>query len=352
MKNRRPKLFLTAWTNMTQAQCLNARALVQYLDKDKINVGAMVVYSGDLPVLEEPKVKYFRVRYPARIWALVQLLRGIFWADIIYVQNPGRWKLVRWLLKVLRKKSFGTVEGVYTGIALERGMAAFGGKEGICAFHSFPTKSFSITKAMVDKNREAVGLQKCDGILYLGTEFDKFAAEKTVKTLEEVVIIGADLKRKGIADYIELAKRFPQVKFHVAGGSVGGIDYKAQCEESGLSNIVFHGPVSHAQLKPILAQVQLHVFPSRAEGFPKVTLETAAAGVPSVVYDDYGADEWIETGKNGFVVKTLDEMAAVIQGLLDYPERLQPIADGAREMARRFDWRVLVRDWEREILSF
>lgn len=352
MKKRRPRIFMTAWTNMTQAQCLNARALVRYLDKEKLDVGAMVVYSGDLPVEDIPGVKYFKVRYPAKIWGLVQLVRGIVWSDVVYCQNPGYWRLQKWLTRLLGKKTFGTVEGVYCGIAKERGMAAFGGVEGIREFHGFKNKSFAITKAMIEKNKAAVGLPDQDGVLYLGTDYEEFAAEKKVDKLTDVILIGADLKRKGIADYIELARRFPQLKFHVAGGGVGGVDYAAQCRESGLENIIFHGSVSHEKLKPLLAQVQLHVFPSRAEGFPKVTLETAAAGVPSVVYDDYGADEWIETGKSGFVVKTLDEMAAVIQGLLDYPERLQPIADGAREMARRFDWRVLVRDWEREILSF
>jgi len=40
-----------------------------------------------------------------------------------------------------------------------------------------------------------------------------------------------------------------------------------------------------------------------------------------------------------------------MQILIDRPEVLQPIADGAREMARRFDWKVLVKDWEREIVA-
>lgn len=130
---------------------------------------------------------------------------------------------------------------------------------------------------------------------------------------------------------------------------VGEIDYAAQCAEAGLTNVVFHGSLSHAQLSDLLKDIQLHVFPSRAEGFPKVTLETAAAGVPSVVYDDYGADEWIAHGKNGFVVKTLDEMAACIQGLLDEPAKLQPMAEAARELAKSFDWKVRVKDWERVI---
>ena len=108
--------------------------------------------------------------------------------------------------------------------------------------------------------------------------------------------------------------------------------------------------MNHSQLKKLLSKVQLHVFPSRAEGFPKVTLETAAAGVPSIVYDDYGADEWIATGRDGFVVKTLDDMAAVVKDLLDHPEKLQSLADNACALAKRFDWKVQVKCWEREIV--
>ena len=118
----------------------------------------------------------------------------------------------------------------------------------------------------------------------------------------------------------------------------------------GLKNVNCHGTLNHQQLSQFLPTVQLHIFPSRAEGFPKVTLETAAAGVPSLVYDDYGADEWITTGKDGFVVKTLDEMKGVVQDLLDHPEKLQPLADNARAMAKRFDWSVVIKDWEREIV--
>ena len=235
------------------------------------------------------------------------------------------------------------------GIAKERALATFGSEEEIREFHAFKTKSYAITKAMVEKNKIAIGLPDPDGILYLGTDYDKFATEKQVEQFTDVILIGADLKRKGIDDYLDLARKFPQLRFHVAGGAVGGNNYKTQCDNSGLRNVIFHGQVIHTQLKELLRNIQLHIFPSRAEGFPKVTLETAAAGVPSVVYDDYGADEWITTGKDGFVVKTLDEMASVIQDLLDHPEKLQPLADNARALAARFDWKVLVKDWEREI---
>ena len=346
------KIFLGAYVNMTQAQCLNCRALALHLDREKFVVGARTVYSGDLDeeqIAKLPNTKLFKVRYPAKIWAVVQLVRGIIWSDVVYWTSPEYWKLARFLCKILGKKSFGTIEGVYTGIAKERALACFGSKEALQEFHSFTTKTFAITKSMIAKNRELVGLKEPDGVLYLGTDYEKFAAEKTSAKLMDAIIIGADLKRKGIDDYLILAKRFPKIKFHVAGGAVGGVDYERQCKDSGLKNVVFHGPVNHDKLKEILKDVQLHIFPSRAEGFPKVTLETAAAGVPSLVYDDYGADEWITTGKDGFVVKTIEEMAEVVQNLIDKPESLQPLADNARELAKRFDWKVLIKDWEEEI---
>jgi len=347
------KVFLSGIVNSTNAQNLNCLALARHLDKSKFEIRTLTVYSGDLPVERIEGVKYLPIRYPAKRWHPLQLIRGILWADVSYLCKPEYWKLQRWLVRTFRKKSFGTVEGVYTGLAKDRAIEAFGSETGIREFHEFRTKSYAITRSMVEKNKQLVGLPDQDGILYLGTDYDEFAVdEKKVDRLTDVILIGADLKRKGIDDYLVLAKRFPQIRFHVAGGAVGGDDYKAQCEKSGLKNVIFHGPVTHSQLKKLLEEVQLHIFPSRAEGFPKVTLETAAAGVPSLVYGDYGADEWVTTGKDGFVVNTMDDMAAVVQNLFTHPENLQRLSANVREMAKHFDWKSLVKDWESVIEAF
>lgn len=350
MRKEKIRVFLSGVVNATNAQNLNCRALLRHHDREKFEVRTLTVYSGDLPLPQPfPANTFYPIRYPAKIWHWVQLIRGILWADVAYLCKPEYWKLQRFLVRFFRKKSFITIEGVIAGAALDRSMKFFGNVENIRAFYAMATKSFAITKAMIVKNNQSVGLPDPDGVLYLGTDYDVFACEKQVDKLTDVILIGADLKRKGIDDYLVVARRFPQLTFHVAGGGVGGTDYAAQCRDSGLTNVVFHGSVNHQQLKKLLKEVQLHVFPSRAEGFPKVTLETAAAGVPSLVYDDYGASEWIEQGGSGFVVKTLDEMVGVVQRLIDHPELLQKVSEGAREMARRFDWKVLVKDWEREI---
>ncbi|MNY44492.1 putative poly(glycerol-phosphate) alpha-glucosyltransferase [compost metagenome] len=99
-----------------------------------------------------------------------------------------------------------------------------------------------------------------------------------------------------------------------------------------------------------MAQIDLHILPSRSEGFPKVILETAAAGVPSIVYDDYGADEWITTGVNGWVVKSITDIINIMKDLQKEPSKLQVTSIEVVKLARSFDWKVRVKDWEDVIL--
>lgn len=351
MSQRKTKVFLGAFVNYTNAQNLNCLALAEHLDKSKYEVLTCVGYSGDLPSEDIPGVRYLRMRYPAKIWRPLCFLRGLLWCDVAYLPKPENWQWCRFWLRLLRKQAFKTVEGVFSGVAYQRAMELEKSETGVVESLTYTGHTYSITRSMIERNREILGLQTSDHVLYLGSEAKQFENTCIRTQLADVILIGADLERKGVRDYFELAGRFPQLKFHIVGGGVGTLDPVPECQRLGLSNVVCHGRLAHDDLANLLRTVQLHVFPSRAEGFPKVTLECAAAGVPSLVYGDYGADEWITTGKDGFVVSTVDEMAQVIQGLLDHPERLESLADNARQLAKRFDWNVLVKDWENVIDS-
>lgn len=349
MKSRKIRVFLSGMVNVTNAQNLNCLSLARHLDKTKFEVRALTVYSGNLPVESIEGVSYLPVHYPAKIWHWIQLLRGILWSDIAYLCKPEYWKWQRFCLRFFRKKAFKTIEGAFIGTNLEKALALDGSIKGVRESLVFTQNTYSITKVMKAVNEQAVGVTTVEQVLYLGTETTQFENAVNRESLTDVAIIGSNLFYKGLDDFFTLAKTFPRLTFHVVGSGLGRVDPMAEVERLGLKNVSCHGSCSHEKLAELLKQVQLHVFPSRAEGFPKVTLETAAAGVPSLVYDDYGADEWITHGKDGFVVKTLDEMKAVVQDLLDHPEKLQPIADSARAMAKRFDWSVVIKDWEREI---
>ena len=101
------KVFLSGAVNATNAQNLNCLALARHLDKSKFKVRTLTVYSGTLPTEKIEGVSYLPIRYPARIWHWVQLIRGILWADVSYLCKPEYWKLQRWLVKTFHKKEIG-----------------------------------------------------------------------------------------------------------------------------------------------------------------------------------------------------------------------------------------------------
>ncbi len=108
--------------------------------------------------------------------------------------------------------------------------------------------------------------------------------------------------------------------------------------------------MNHAQIAELLNEMDLHIFPSRSEGFPKVTLENSSHG--STFCCIWGL--WCfrmdkSTGKNGFVVDTIDEIEAVVKNLQQHPNSLILWAKEAIKLAKSFDWKVLVKDWEKVI---
>ena len=89
--------------------------------------------------------------------------------------------------------------------------------------------------------------------------------------------------------------------------------------------------------------------PSRSEGFPKVILEAAASGIPSIVYSDYGASEWIDHGKNGFIVNEFNEVVDLVNKLLIKNHLLQSCSKEIVYLANEFSWKNKIKVWEEEI---
>lgn len=348
MKNKKIKVFLGGWVNSTNAQNLNCRALAKYLDKEKFEVATMTVYSGNLNCDELSGIKIFKAYWPFRYWLYITFLLGIIWCDIAYLPKGSNWKFCSNCLRIFGKKSFTTVEGVIDGTNLEKAIVAFGSKEVVNKAYSYTLRTFSITNFMALKNYKLLGI-KSDGVLYLGIDTELFVAENRQKdALCNIAFIGNNIRYKGIDDFFAIAEKFQNITFHIVGGGMG-YDAEKEIRERKLENCVYHGLMNHFQMAEFLKNIDLHIFPSRCEGFPKVTLETAAMGVPSIVYGDYGAAEWIITGKNGFVVNTVNEIETVVRDLQLHPEKLNSLAEESVKLAQSFDWKVLVKDWEKVI---
>lgn len=347
-KSRRTRVFLGAYANVSQAQCLNCRALACHLDKSRFQVGVRILRGGGLSTecFRAEGFTRFKSKKPNGIRNILAFIRGLIWCDVAYLPQVELRVVSRIAKCLLRKKSFATVECICSGVMLERALKAFGSVEGVRNSYSHVTHTFAITEFMIRRNQELIGLPAPSGVLRLGVDSKAFSLSRPRERLTDIVMIGADLQRKGLVEYLALAKMFPELRFHVVGGLGNAWERAQRSASSALGNVIWHGPVSHSDLRGILEGVQLQVFPSRDEGFPKVILEVAAAGIPSIVYADYGANEWMTDGVDGCIVRTFDEIVEEITALKRDDDRLARMASAAQDFARRFDWSKVIADWQ------
>lgn len=350
-KDNKIRVLLAGYVNNINAQDLNCRALAMFLDKNKFSVSAFLVPQEfrDFDIGEEMNgVNLIQLHRPAKILWYWIYLKGIWNCDVAYFPKGQKRHWCKFLCKLFRKKSFLTVEGVIDGTNYEKLIKVIGSQDKIVKFYNYTDKTFSITQYMAKRNEELHGIRS-DNVLYLGVDFAKFNQRHTpLEKLSNIVFIGNNMRYKGITEIFKLAKKFSDIKFHIVGGGMG-YDVPKEIDERKLKNVIYHGTLNHDRLQELLQSMDLHIFPSRSEGFPKVTLETAAAGVPSIVYSDYGAEEWIENGKSGFVVKTFDQIVEIVNKLQNNPQLLQTLSQNAIKMAKKFDWRIVVKSWERTI---
>jgi glycosyltransferase involved in cell wall biosynthesis len=354
MQSKKINVFLGGYLNITNAQNLNCLALAKHLDKEKFNGYSLELYSGNLKS-QKGKIEgltIYKCLYPAKISMYLGFLWGIWKCDIAYLPKGELWRWNRFWLKVLRKKSFSTIEGILDDDNMKSAIEALGGYANVIKSYSSVDRLFPISKYLGEYNNIKHGLRINHPPLYLGCETALFKNQvKRNGYLKKVIYIGRLKKRKGVYDFIDVAKNFPRIEFYIYGNGEEEKNIEKLIHEEEISNLSLMGTVSHQKLAEKLSQIDLHILPSRSEGFPKVTLETAAAGVPSLVYCDYGANEWITHNHNGFVVETLDQMTEVINRLIGDPELLQTTSHNSIELAKQFDWKALIKNWEIEILK-
>ncbi len=348
MKTKKIKIFLGGYINSINAQNFNCRSLALHLDRERFDIGAMVYPGGNLPVEKDfSHVKKFKLLCklyrPLAFVRHINYLRGILWCDVAYLPKGEIFSFCQKVARIFGKKTFITVEGVITGDNYKSAIRAYGSDDNIRQLYNGFDRTYSITKFLENENNKALGIHS-DGVLYLGVECDTFnmANSSDKKGLRNIIFVGSNLKHKRVHEFVELARLFPELSFHVAGDPAFAEDVKS----INLSNFKYHGRLPHDELAKLLSQMDLHIFTSRSEGFPKVTIETAAAGVPSIVYGDYGASEWITTGKDGFVVNNFEEIVDIIKDLQTNPQQIKKLSENAVKLAESFDWRTVITDWE------
>jgi len=167
-----------------------------------------------------------------------------------------------------------------------------------------------------------------------------------------VVSVSRLVPRKGMDVLIDaaalLSPRFPGLTVAIAGRGRDAERLAGRVAESG-APVRLLGGVSDEDLPRLVGAADVFAMLCRnrwlgleQEGFGIVFLEAAAAGVPQVAGGSGGADEAVEDGVTGLVVRRPTEAGDVsraIGTLLDDPDRARAMGEAARRRAEAsFDY--------------
>ena len=165
--------------------------------------------------------------------------------------------------------------------------------------------------------------------------------------LKEVVYIGGLIKRKQVHQILKLARRYNDLRFNIIGDG----SERNKLEKESSDNVIFYGLLNHKEMNNILKNSQLMILPSKSEGFPKVILEAASAGIPSLVYSSYGVEEWIENNSNGFIVDEFNDMISFLDDMLLDNKILNKVSKNTIQLSEKFNWNTIIKNWEKIIID-
>ena len=166
-----------------------------------------------------------------------------------------------------------------------------------------------------------------------------------------ILYLGTLIRKKGCLElpsiFNELARLHPDARLVLAGGDAGDIQTGAtstwglmQPLFADLTKVEYLGPLPYAEVKKLLTEADVCVFPSYAEALPMTWLEAMAMQKPVVASNIGWATEIIDDGKDGFLATPDNHaaFAAKIALLLDNPTLAAEMADAARrKVVAEFD---------------
>jgi glycosyltransferase involved in cell wall biosynthesis len=161
-------------------------------------------------------------------------------------------------------------------------------------------------------------------------------------------MMGRLLRQKGIPEFVEVARRikdeWPKARFLLAGEE--DLVHPDAVTKQWLreqQSVEYLGRLS--DVLPLLSKADLLLFPSYyREGLPRVILEAAATGLPTVAFDVPGVREAVLDGTTGYLVpfRDVDGLIQKVRTLLENEEKRLEMGCTARNMIeRKFDIRAV-----------
>lgn len=148
----------------------------------------------------------------------------------------------------------------------------------------------------------------------------EFREKYGIKENEKVIIsAGLYIERKGILDFVELAKRMPEYKFMWFGyTNLNSVPAKIRkAVKTRLPNLIFPGYVNRDELIKVYGGADLFLFLTNEETEGIVLLEALAMKIPTLIRDIPVFSDWVEDGKQVYKGSNITEFQNKITGILE-----------------------------------
>lgn len=164
---------------------------------------------------------------------------------------------------------------------------------------------------------------------------DAFRRRWSLEEAPAVISVGHTIARKGLPDFLELARRMPAVKFLWFGWTDPCLiprDIRLAMENAP-SNVLFPGYVDRERLREAYCGADAFAFMSREETEGIVVLEALACGIPTVVRDIPVYGDWLSDGENVYKASNIAEFQQKVEGILS--QSLPNLTAAGRSTAQR-----------------
>lgn len=176
-----------------------------------------------------------------------------------------------------------------------------------------------------------------DQFQYNQNKIRHFKAYFGLQPDEKVILsVGLFFERKGLLDFIEVAKQLPQYKFIWFGHTpLYSIPKKIRSLilKDHPKNVIFPGYISGSVLEGAYCGADAFFFPSKEETEGIVVLEALASYQQIILRDIPVFDPWMQDTKNCYKGKSVDDFVRLVENVAE--RRLPDLKEAGRKTAEK-----------------
>lgn len=331
--DKKIKILLGAYTDTINAQNINCYNIAKHLDKEKFEVHVLYHKKKVFNDSEVIQHKISTNRYLKNIQKF--LILYLLNYDIAYLPRCEQ-------IDLFFASKFKHKRCIISSYEIE---SLFRNNK-LLQFFSNVYDAFAINK---DLQTEATRtFNKNTKLLYLGCNHPYAQDDiQFKKKLHRVIFVGSIIERKKPLLFVQLAQCFPKLEFVMVGSGSLLPMVKEHVITNKIRNVIFKGRLGNAAVYKEFQSSDLLLMMSDSEGLPKVILEAASVGVPTIYFNRYYHVDYIENGKNGYGVNDIEKMKEIILYLSRNSEKLYHMSLETYNISQDYDWESLISDYEK-----